>query len=86
MFFADADANEIYIGRLNFANSTITESDSAIPGDPRLFFSPDSLLVYARYDDEIEIYAFQPSRGTLTANHSVAVQGNAKVATATLQN
>jgi|HubBroStandDraft_1064217.scaffolds.fasta_scaffold09387_3 hypothetical protein len=86
LFFADADANEIYIGRLNFANSTITESDSAIPGNPRLFFSPDSLLVYAQYDDEIEIYAFQPSTGTLTDNHSLAVQGNAKVATATLQN
>jgi hypothetical protein len=85
LFFADADTNAIYIGRLSFAKSTITESDSVIPGDPQLFFSPDGLLVYAHYDDDIEIYAFQSSTGTLTANHSLAVPGKINIATATLQ-
>jgi hypothetical protein len=86
LFFGDLNTNETYIARLNFAKSTLVESDSVIPGGPNLFFSPDSLLVYAHYDHDIEIYAFRSSTGTLTANYPLAVQGNANVATATLQN
>jgi hypothetical protein len=86
VFFADADTGGIYIGRLNFGKSIITESDSAVPGDPQLFFSPDSLLVYALYKHNVEIYVFRSSTGTLTANTSLALQGKVNMTTTTLQN
>lgn len=86
VFFTDADTGEIYIGRLNFGKAIITESNSAVPGDPQLFFSPDSLLVYALYKHNVEIYVFQSSTGTLTANTSLALQGKVHITTATFEN
>ena len=61
VFFADTDTREIYIADLNFTNATITQSDSAIPGNPKLYFSPDSMLVYALYGRNIGVYAFDPA-------------------------
>jgi hypothetical protein len=86
VFFTDADTSEIYIGHLNFAKSIIIESNSAAPGDPQLFFSPDSLLVYAQYKHNVEIYGFRSSTGMLTTNTSLAIRGKLKITTATLQN
>jgi hypothetical protein len=86
VFFADYDTKEIYIGRLNFAKGVITESASAIPGGPQLYFSPDSLLVYALYKHNVEIYVFRSSTGTLIANTSLALQGEVNIITTTLQN
>jgi hypothetical protein len=64
----------------------MTESSSIIPGDPELYLSPDSLLVYAQYNSNIEIYGFQSSTGSLTVSTSLPVGANATIATATLQN
>jgi hypothetical protein len=86
VFFADYDTKEIYIGRLNFAKGTITESTSAIPGNPKLYFSSDSLLIYALYNHNVEIYAFNSSSGALTANTSLPIQGKVTIATAVLPN
>jgi hypothetical protein len=86
VFFADFDTKEIYIGRLNFAKGAITESISAIPGNPKLYFSPDSLLVYALYNHNVEIYTFKSSTGVLTASSALAIQGKANIAATTLQN
>jgi hypothetical protein len=86
VFFADADTREIYIGNLNFTNATITQSDSAIAGNPNLYFSPDSMLVYALFGRNIEVYALHPATGSLTANTALPVQGKVGIATAVLAN
>ncbi len=86
LFFADTNTHQTYIGNLNFNDATITQSDSSIPGNPKLFFSPDSTLVYALYGRNIEIYALQSKTGSLTANTSAAVQGKVNIATAILAN
>ncbi len=84
VFFADAYTNQIDIGGLNFTDGTITASDSVIPGNPNLYFSPDSLLVYAQYDNNIEISAFRPSTGKIIGIAPLPVQGKTTIATATL--
>jgi hypothetical protein len=84
VFFADSYTDQIDIGRLNFTDGTITASDSVIPGNPKLYFSPDSLLVYSQYDNNIGIFAFRSSTGHITGTASLPVQGKATIATATL--
>ena len=84
VFFADTNTNQIEIGGLNFTDETIVATDSTIPGIPKLYFSPDSRLVYAQYSQAILISAFRPSTGQIGVNTLLPVRGQTTIATATL--
>lgn len=83
LFFGDAVTGQTYIGHLDFVTSQLIETDSIL-GTPPLYFSPDGRLIYAVNSNNIGIYAFQSSSGTLGANSSLPDGGNVSIATATL--
>ncbi|HEY6337845.1 MAG TPA: hypothetical protein VIW68_05075 [Candidatus Sulfotelmatobacter sp.] len=84
LFFGDANTGQTYIGHLDFVKQQLIESASTISGTPQIYFSPDSLLVYAVNSNDIGVYAFQSKTGTLGANTSLPDGGNVSIATATL--
>jgi hypothetical protein len=84
VFFGDLDTGLTELGHLNFTTSQILATGSTIAGNPQLYFSPDSRLVYASNTSDIGIYALQSSTGTLGANTTLPDAANAGIATTTL--
>ena len=84
VFFGDFNTGLTVVGHLDFATSQVIATGSTIAGNPPLFFSPDSRLVYASNIGNIGIYALQPSTGTIGANTTLPDSGNVSIATATL--
>ena len=82
--FPDVDAKKSFIAHIDFAESRLTEGPSTIPGTPFIYFSPDSLVLFAQYRQKIGIYSFQPSTGDLTENTTIPIEGKITIATATL--
>jgi hypothetical protein len=85
LFFGDADAHITYVGHFDFANSQLIETGSTIQGNPPVFFSPDSRLVYAVNGSDIGIYTLQSSSGVLGASSSIPQGNKVNIATATLK-
>jgi hypothetical protein len=85
LFFGDGDTQLTDVVHFDFTNLKLIETGSAIPGNPPIFFSPDSSLVYAVNSTDIGIYAFQPNSGLLGANTSIPAGNKINLATATLQ-
>jgi hypothetical protein len=83
VFFGDATVTQVYIGHIDFSTSKLLESSSSILGTPRVYFSPDSLLVYALNSNTIGIYAFQTKTGEFTPNTTLPDSGNVTIASAT---
>lgn len=84
LFFGDADTQLTDVVHFDFTNSKLIETGSTIPGNPPIFFSPDSSLVYAVNSTDIGIYTFQPNSGLLGVTSSIAEGNKISIATATL--
>jgi hypothetical protein len=85
LFFEDGDQQLTYIAHFDFGNRELIETGSTIPGNPPVYFSPDSQLVYAVNATDVGIYALQSSQGTLGASSSISEQGPVNIATTTLR-
>jgi hypothetical protein len=84
LVFPDIDAKKTFVGHLDFLDSQLIQSPSILHGTPIIYFSPDSLVLYAQYAQKIEINAFQASTGEILASTSLPVKGKVAIATATL--
>ena len=83
--FPDTDVKETFIGHLVFASSQLTQSPSMIRGNPYIYFSPDSQVLYALYDETVGINIFQSATGQLLATTSLPVKGKVTIATTTTE-
>jgi hypothetical protein len=83
IFFGDIDTGLTDVGHLDFNTLELTDTGSTIAGNPPLYFSPDSRLVYARNASDIGVYVLRSS-GELGANSMLPDGGNVGIATATL--
>jgi hypothetical protein len=84
LFFGDADTQLTDVLHFDLTDLKLIETGSIIPGNPPIFFSPGSSLVYALNSTNIGVYAFQPGTGALGAS-SLIPQGNKiSIAVATL--
>jgi len=87
LFFWDYDTNQVNLGHINWPSDQLVATSAFILGQPMLFFSPDSKLVYAIGENDVEIYAFASASGTFRASTSFTrTSGAFSVATATLRN
>ncbi len=84
LFFGDADTQLTDVLHFDFTNRKLIDTGSSIPGNPNIFFSPDSLLVYAVNSTDIGIYAFQSNSGLLGDSSTVPSGNGISIATATL--
>jgi hypothetical protein len=85
LFFSDGDKLLTYVMHLDFADFKLIGTGSVIAGNPHIYFSPDSQIVYALNPTDIGTYTFQPGSGTLGASSSIAQGNNVSIATATLK-
>jgi hypothetical protein len=86
VFFGDKTASETYVLNVDFPAEQLTPSSSTIPGTPRIYFSPDSRLVYAVNQSDIGIYALQTATGSLTASTILPDSGTVSIATVSSEN
>lgn len=85
LFFGDADTQLTDVLHFNFTDLKLIDTGSSVPGNPPIFFSPDSRVVFALNSTDIGIYTFQPESGLLGANTFISVGNEINIATATLQ-
>ena len=81
--YPDFDVNKTFIGHLDFENLQLIQGPSTIPGTPHVYFSPDSLMLYAQTPSWIAAYAFDSSTGNLLVHKGFAVKGKVTIAPAT---
>jgi len=84
IFFGDLDTNLMAVGHIDFPELRLLSTTSTIPSSD-LSFSPDSKLIYAVTETDINIYAFNTNTGNTTASSLLPRNSiSAHIGTATL--
>jgi hypothetical protein len=85
IFFGDVDTGLMSAGHIHFQDLQLLPTTFSIPMSD-LFFSPDNKLIYGVTLNEINIYAFDPNTGDISASSLLPrTTGDVNVATATLR-